>query len=168
MIAPLSTPPILLHVSCAGAWGGDTAYTLDIDRVIRVTARTDCKVAHFPFHKLQVLTQHMPEVWAGLARLTAGHIKHMMTIVACGLEKNSNNRVSLNLLRLIGDGQMFGLGSEGDPKELPLSQSELAEMTSLSRNSVGIILKDLEAIGAIEVSYRNIKILNRKLLLIPS
>ena len=144
------------------------AYILNIDRPIGATARTPCEIAYFSKTEMERITREVPEVWASLAKLTAGHIQLLMSIIACNAERDPQTRVSLTLLRLLGDGLIFGWGGEDDPRELPLNQNELAEMSLLSRNSVGTVLKKLETKGAIAVGYRSVRILDRDLLRPPT
>lgn len=47
----------------------------------------------------------------------------------------------------------------GDPMELRLSQTDLADIAGISRQALGPILKSFEAEGAISLGYRSIRVL---------
>lgn len=164
IIAPLAMDPMLMHVSGPGAWGGETAILAASDRRAIVSARTSCRIAHFPEKEIQALARTVPELRTSLAALSAGHMDHLLAVVLSFGQKNPDTRVRLALLRLVGDGLMFGWNDNSDPKDIPVTQRELAEMSMLSRNAVGAVLKDLEDSGALEIGYKKLTILNRELL----
>lgn len=47
----------------------------------------------------------------------------------------------------------------GDPMELSLSQTDLADIAGISRQALGPILKSLEAAGIIALGYRSVRVL---------
>lgn len=49
---------------------------------------------------------------------------------------------------------------EKTPIIIHITQDELAELSGLSRKTVNLVLKSLQAQGAIETGYRQIKVLN--------
>ena len=52
----------------------------------------------------------------------------------------------------------------GDPVELAVTQTEIAELAHVTRNAVAPILKDLERKGAISIGYGKTTVLDRRLL----
>lgn len=163
-LVPRSAPPLLFHMSRKGAWGGDAAYLMSVNKPVGVSTITTCKIVHFPIDKFDAFVRTHPEFLMHLARQVASHIQLLQSAIVCSAESNSAIRVARTVLRLLGDGLVSGVGHEADPTDLPVRQIELAEMTTLSRNSVGSALKKLEAAGAINVLYRSIRVLDRNLL----
>lgn len=164
VIAPQDTAPCLMQVCGPGAWFGDMALLLGFDRMSSIETRTKCKVAVFSEQKIKTLLKVSPEFCASFTSLSAGQIETLVTIIATNNVRDPDARIGLTLLRLIGDGLPVGWGEIEDQPSVPISQTELAEMSLLSRNSVGTSLKKFEDQGAIKVGYKKIQILSRELL----
>lgn len=156
--------PSLMHVELPGSWSVDALFGRTHKSTVTVKTRTPCQVALFSKKNVTLLETEVPALQASLVALSTGHYELALNIIAVHSERDAQTRVQLTLLRLIGDGLIHGLRSSRGPIDLPVNQTDLAELCLMSRNSVGPVLSKLERQNAIEIGYRNIRIVDRELL----
>ena len=74
------------------------------------------------------------------------------------LIRDTSRRCIATLLRLAGLRNTSGLTPP--LSEVDVTQEELAYLSNLSRNATGLLLRDLQKRGLIELAYKSIRILN--------
>ncbi|MDW4551501.1 Crp/Fnr family transcriptional regulator [Defluviimonas sp. D31] len=156
--------PQFVHVARKGWWVGDAALITDTPRRAGLTARTEARIAYVPKEAMLRICGDNPDGWRHVAKLTVSMFDHALRIMSAQKLETPEDRVSATLLLLVGEGQLFGRGSEGEQAEFPLSQLDISDLTGLSRNAVGPVLRRLQTKGAIELGYRHFKIVDRRLL----
>jgi CRP-like cAMP-binding protein len=164
LIAPHPNAPQLVHVAREGWWVGDAALITDSPRRADLTARTSTRVAYVPREAILRICEVQKDGWRTVAKLTVSMMDHAITIMSAQKIDKPQDRMSAILLALVGQGQLYGRGGETDPVEFPLNQWDIAELAGLSRNAAGNVLRQLQSKGAIELEYRRLKILDRRLL----
>lgn len=90
-----------------------------------------------------------PDVWRNFTELLYGQLAGAL-LLASLLQSPPAKRVAMRLLLLAAQ----------STKRLPVTQSQLGEMTGLSRKTVNAHLKALEKAGAISLSYGHIAVRN--------
>ncbi len=161
LIAPQSDTPILVHVARAGWWAGDAALISGTERRTGLIARTEVTIAYIPGEAMLQICREDAEGWRKVAALTVSMFDHALSLVAAGRLANPEERVRAALRRLVGEGQLYGIGGGDEPVSFPIAQSELAELAALSRNAAGPALLRLERAGAISRAYRRITVIDK-------
>jgi len=163
--APTENPPVLIHFMGPGDWGGGGPILSDENtRISSPVARTDVKVVHITRKSLKVLETEFPDLRLRLVTLGSIYLDFFKVLYADNSGKDIDARTRAAVRRLLGESFLPGCEFPGDPIEIPVTQDEIAELTRLSRNAVGPILRTLERAGAISLGYRKITVLNRSLL----
>lgn len=142
------------YVYRPGDWGG-YAPLLGSPRRGDAVARTAVVILFVPYQTMQRMLVETPAWWADVARLALHDVARYGSWGTDLLLRDSRARVAAILLHLAGSRQA-GL----EPAEVVVSQSELGDMTNLSRHPVSIVLNDFEAAGWIACGYRRIDVLN--------
>ena len=94
--------------------------------------------------------RHFNQLVAGSSDLERGEV-HDLKI------RDARMRCVVTILRLCG--YRHSINSSADQTEFDLAQDDLAYLSNLSRNAVGLFLRELERQKLIEVSYRRLKVL---------
>ena len=166
-VTPRYSAPFLIHVFGPADWAGAFPLITGGRRRANVVNRTDCISVYFSESEVRKLMERFPALWAALAYLVTLNTEFLISTFTAQAEQNPGTKVCLTLLRLIGDDHFPGYERRPDPVVLPISHQDIAEMSLLSRNTIGPVLKKLESIGAIEQGYGKITILDRECLRVP-
>ena len=139
------------HLLGQGEWFGAAAMLLNAQRLIGAVALTDCQLLFVSEKQIDELSQDTQEIWRALAILVARQA-HTATRIAHDLMiRDPLTRCCATLERLSG--------GSGFPTELPITQTELADMCNLSRGAVSAILRKLQEQGFIRIGYGKISVL---------
>ena len=148
-----ATTPVM-HMAHAVFWVGYGPLFLDQPRRVTVEARTSLWVARFPKAKILALLCETPAWWRCLTPLLLEYGDICALIASDLLIRRSDRRLAATILRFAG------LRNPGTapchPVRLPVTQSELAEASNLSRNVTCVILQEFAAKGWIKVEYRGL------------
>ncbi|WP_223428543.1 Crp/Fnr family transcriptional regulator [Tateyamaria pelophila] len=156
--------PQLVHVARQGWWVGDAALITDTPRRAALTTRTAATIAYVPKASLLDICATEPEGWRMVARLSVGMFDHTLAMMSAYRLDTAEARIVAVLRALLGEGQIFGHADESDPVVFPLSQLDVADLTGLSRNATGPVLRRLQRRGAVKLGYRQFSIVDRSLL----
>lgn len=149
--------PTTAHIMLPGAWFGETALTRGT-RTIGVTATRLTRVVFVATRDIDALVARHPRCWTELAMLAVLNGQLAMGAAYDLMLRDPRQRCTATLLRLAGF--RHGTPRPMGPVELDLTQTDLAHMTNLSRNSVGTILKALRQEKCIEMEYGQLLILD--------
>ena len=153
--APAEVPMTDLHF--APVWMASRALVPGEARVISVVAQTEVSLLRIPqFALFQLMGEH-PELTAHLFRNFANVFARMARVLGDCQIRDGRGRCIATLLRL-SDNRLQGVV----PERIPIGQLELAGMANLSRQKAGEVLRELEALGLIELGYRWIAMRDRK------
>jgi len=148
---------VLLHMLRPGEWFGTVAMLLERGRRITAIARTDVNLLRVPGDELRELLRRHPEWFAELGRDAIYNMDLAMQIAADLLIRDASARCAAVLLRLAG--RRWASGPEADlPSEIPASQTELAMLCNLSRNTFSRVLREFASRGLVTVSYRSLTV----------
>lgn len=151
----ISAPDISFgYIYNVGDWAG-YGPLLGTPRVADAVARTPSVILYVRYDTMHRMLADNPGWWREIALLALCDVHRFGDWGSDLLLRNSQARTAAILLHLAG----LRRSGEG-PATIVVSQSELGEMTNLSRHPIGIILQQFEADGWIASSYRHITLLN--------
>jgi CRP/FNR family transcriptional regulator, cyclic AMP receptor protein len=148
---------VLLHMLRPGEWFGTVPVLLKRDRRITAVARTDVNLLRVPGDELRALLKRHPEWFAELGRDAVYNMDLAMQLAADLLIRDASARCAAVLLRLAGR-RWASSPDAGLPSEIPASQSEVAMLCNVSRNTFSKILRDLSSRRFVTVSYRSLTV----------
>jgi CRP-like cAMP-binding protein len=148
-----------MHIACAVFWLGYGPLLLERPRVVTVEARTDLWVAEIPQAKILPLLDGTTKWWRCFMRLLVEYGDTTALIASDLLIRQSDRRLAATILRFAGPPDPDA-GPAGRLR-IPVTQTEVADASNLSRNAAGTILRALAAKGYIETDYGGIAILDR-------
>lgn len=150
---------VLLHLLRPGDWVGSVPVLVDQSRRVNVIARTDVEVLRVSGDALRGLLRLHPGWVAELARETISSLDVAMQGGADLLIRNASARCAAVLLRLAGRRWVSGPNSDL-PAEIPASQSELAMLCNVSRNTFSRIMKVLANRRLVTLGYKSLTVDN--------
>lgn len=153
-------PDAVMHLAFPTSWGGATEVILGRGKLTPLTARTAVTVLVLPAMKFRDIATDNPEAWRWLALLPAINVSTAIRVIDDLMIRSSKRRVASTLIRLSGYCPEYG---DTLARDVHLSQEELADAVNLSRTVLGEILQDLSRQGAIEKSYRAIRVIPDRL-----
>ena len=145
---------VLIHIGDSGFWFGELGLMAGIPAVGNVYAHTDARLAVLPIHEFERIVDEEPRYYRDFALLAleryAIFLRLTADIQALAPEERLRSRLAdIVELRRIEAG-------EPDTLEISATQSELAAMIGVSRQTVNELLHQLEAKGLIEVQFKKI------------
>ena len=141
---------VIGHIFGPGEWFGIAAILSDKPRFVGSSALTDVRVLQVPKIAFERLAQKHPILWKAIAVLSAMNAEVAVRVARDTLIKSPTDRCAATLNRLVGRQPL--------PCELPITQSQLADICSLSRGAVSKALAALEATGFIARGYSSITV----------
>lgn len=157
-LAPQERGPYFGHLMGPGSWFGLAAAMHKHSRVVGVTATRASTLLLLPMTEFDALVAENPAYWRFFTAMAL-----MNTSIAMGaaddlLIRDTSRRCIATLLRLSGLRSNNGLAPA--MSEVDVTQEELAYLSNLSRNATGLLLRDLQKRGFIELAYKTIRIMN--------
>ncbi len=153
LAAPGPFPMRLVHVASVGWWVGEAAAVSRTARRVELTTRTNVTAAYVSARNLERLAGQDPDIWRDIAALTVRHLDTTMLYAASFASTNLKLRLLMTLARIIGP----SIDLSGS-LTLPIGQSDLAELTGLSRNTISRLLSKLCQQGCVERHYGSITV----------
>ncbi|RTL52156.1 MAG: Crp/Fnr family transcriptional regulator [Bradyrhizobiaceae bacterium] len=155
-IAAGENGPYLAHLFRPGIWVGEAPLIKGVPRMLGLTAAGQTDTLTVPLHALQDILRRDPAAWRHIALLAFTNSELAVNVVSDLLVRDHSQRLVAVLMRL-GNCSNPGLpGASGI--EIAVSQEELAAMSNVARTTVNSTLRQLQATGAVEITYRRIKI----------
>jgi CRP-like cAMP-binding protein len=148
---------VLLHMLRPGEWFGTVPVLLERSRRVTAVARTDVNLLRVPGDELRALLRRRPEWFAELGRDAVHNLDLGMQTAADLLIRDASARCAAVLLRLAG--RRWASGPEADrPSEIPASQTELAMLCNLSRNTFSRVVNELSSRRLVSLNYRSLTV----------
>ena len=162
---PRTDPRVLVHIMGPSEWGGGVAPLGDENpRIASPSARSDLTTDRISWASLKKLETEFADFRSRIGELTSITMKYLLLAYTDNSSKDISVRTKAAILRLLGEGWLPNSHVPGDPFELAVTQTEIAELAHVTRNAVAPILKDLERQGAISIGYGKTTILDRRML----
>lgn len=134
---------VLIDFIRAGHWLAHTASAGEDTRPVAVRARTAATLFLIPDAKLARIARNRPDIWQSVNDLTRQQLQGAVRMIARLLTASPAELIALRLVML----------AEGRPPTVTVSQSELGELTGLTRKAVNAHLALLETAGSIRRAY---------------
>jgi CRP/FNR family cyclic AMP-dependent transcriptional regulator len=150
--------PTMLNLFHAGSWLGEVEMFSNMHRLTTLTARRNCRYRYLSSNALKKMGNAHPEVWKALGHLAAEKLCLAVAAIDDLSNRSSYCRLVAILLRLSG--------ARIDPlpnhvvTDLDITQSELAQMSNLSRSMIFELLNEMENEGLIARQYGKLQIRN--------
>lgn len=145
----------LTHIMHPGDWFGVVPILTGGGRSGEISLRTTGLVARVPGGAIKSLLAEQPRWWREIGRLSVLFAQIAAGAAADLMVADNRQRCAATLLRLAGVRHRNNVAGTGQIVA-QVSQDELGAVANLSRNSVGRILKELEALGLVVIAYRSI------------
>ena len=152
LIASGIGPPFLGFIGGSGWWAGETAAITGTHRRADLRARSATEAFYLSLASFRELTATEPRAFRCFAELTVTHLDNALMLASTLAATNTRSRIISTLFRLAGS-----FRETDDRFELPCTQSEIAEMAGLSRNSAGPVLRGLETEGLIQFGRARVR-----------
>ncbi|ARE41443.1 transcriptional regulator, Crp/Fnr family [Rhodovulum sp. P5] len=135
----------LAFVAHPGYWGGTIGTADGVPRRASLFARTPVTTLSVSLSHVEAMAREDGDTWRYVCMNAASHFDNLALLLLANVHQNNDVRVMITLRRLydFNDGE----------RNFPVSQSEIAEMAGLSRNSVNRSIGRLVAQGLIEAGY---------------
>jgi CRP/FNR family transcriptional regulator, cyclic AMP receptor protein len=146
-----------VHLAHTGFWAGYRPL-LGRARALTLTARDTVLWALVPQHALGRILTANPGWWRHLMELAEDNVETVSQALADLTLQDSQARAIAVLLRLAGS--RIADRPDGGPVEVRISQSELAGMAVMSRNTLNRVVGELVEAGLVEVGYRSVIVLD--------
>jgi len=153
-----SAHEFFFHLGGPGFWFGEAGLISNKVALVTVTARTPVRALFLPAAKFDLIIEKQPLYFRCFVELQATRYALMLRHVAQSGGLAPENYLRIRLADISDLIHSDGAGSA--PVELALSQTDVANMIGISRQTVNKLLKTLEREDLIKVSFRKITILN--------
>ena len=148
---------VLLHMLRPGDWFGIVPVLLKRSRVVTTVARTDVDLLRVPGDEVRALLRRRPEWFAELGREPIYTMDLAMQIAADLLIRDAAARCAAVLLRLAG--RRSASATDADlPSEIPASQTELAMLSNVSRNTFSRVVREFSSRRLVTLDYRSLTV----------
>jgi CRP-like cAMP-binding protein len=148
---------VLLHMLRSAEWFGTLDWMAERTRRFSTVARTDVELLRVPGDEMQALLRRRPEGGVKLGRNAVYGLDLAMQCAADLLIRDASARCAAGLLRLAGG--RWASGAEADlPTEIPASQTELAMLCNVSRNTFSRVVKDFASRRLVTLGYKSLTV----------
>jgi CRP-like cAMP-binding protein len=150
---------VLVHMLRPGEWFGTVPVLIERSRRITAIARTDVDTLCVPGDQLRALLRRHPEWVVELGRDLVYYMDLGMQTASDLLIRDASARCAAVLLRLAG--RRWPSGPDADlPSEIPASQTELAMLCNLSRNTFSRVVKGFSGRRLLTLGYKSLTVNN--------
>ena len=156
-IAPGERGPYIAHFAQPGTWFGEAAAFTEQPRRIGLAVSRDTEALHLPLPAIREIVAADPGAWRFFGLAAIAHYDVAIGAADDLLIRDHVKRSVAVLLRL--GGCRYRTPAGGRPIDVDVSQEHFAAMTNLARTTAGTVLRQFEADGLIDVSYRRVRIL---------
>jgi CRP/FNR family transcriptional regulator, cyclic AMP receptor protein len=122
-------------------------------RLITALANEDSRLLHIADHALRLISRGHPDIWRNFTALLYEQLSAALQMAANMIHLAPQARIAARLLFLAGIGARDGVVAR-------VTQSQLAELTGLSRKTVNGHLADLARRGVVEPGYGGLALRN--------
>lgn len=147
----------LVFICEPGFWIGGYAVLTGEKTLVSAVAKTSARLLHLPKREFDRIVEEQPRYYRHFAALGLKHAATLLTalIHASSLEPEARLRGQLALLSLLKR-----TDDEIDtPVDLPYSQSELASIVGVSRQTINQLMHTLAEKGLIQTGFKRVRVL---------
>lgn len=140
-----------------GAWIGQAPSISGTPRTMGFNAVNDVRALHLPLSTIGALVQETPGMGAALATLSEWNLNLALQAIGELTIPKVERRIAARLLGMAN--YPFGLPNDGI-WEVPLNQSEIAEIATCSRHNVNRVIGDFRKNGWVGAGHKPLVILD--------
>jgi CRP-like cAMP-binding protein len=148
--------PVLSHIERTGDWFGHGPVLSGRERILTFMAAEPTVLLQVPLEQLRPQLRSDPDFAARLAQMADASTETVIRVARDLLIRDSAQRLAAVLLRVTAMGEV----PPADPEGYAITQSELGEMSNISRHQVNRILGRLRRAGLIDVGYHHIRLID--------
>jgi CRP-like cAMP-binding protein len=156
-VAAQERGPYLAHLARPGDWFGEASLFTGGPRRVGLTALRETVVLHLPLQEVQAIVGRHPSAWRLFGLITIAHLDLCMGAFNDLAIRDPERRCVAAILRL---GGVRNAGpAEAAPIDIDMTQDDLAVITSVARTTVNMVLRKLEKLGFLTLSYGHFSII---------
>lgn len=149
---------VTLMIFDAGGWFGDNVFSPGMPRIFGATAHSDVTLLEFPGDKFRQLLAKYPQSYPVILDLMSRRLWSAISVIEDDAIRGIEERIGRRLL-LLAEYQT-NRAISANPCVVRVTREHIANMMGLTRQSVHKVLKKLEGLGILNLSYGCITILN--------
>ena len=139
------------HIAGPGFWAGDLAALTGRPRRISLTAKTHCNVLRIPRRDLLKIVEKQEGRWPHFVTLISSSLSLALDIIDALKRDDMRKKVAACIMNLAE-------GATDGPKKIYVSQSELGEISNLSRGQIHKIIAEFERQGWLRRGYATLEV----------
>ena len=147
----------LANIAGRGTIFGYAGRLVGKKRLVTAEVRERSTLIYVPETGLEAIARKTPDIWVHFAELASDQLVAATRAMIVNAREAPETRIWMHLRLLTNE--------EPLPLDIHISQDELAELSGLSRKTVNIVLKELQAKGLIETGYRKVTVLKTERML---
>lgn len=147
--APGMALPRMIHVGAPGTWTGEGPFLSGAPRRLTLRAAGESRVLHLPLEAMEAMAERDPSAARRFGLIPLINIDTLLRVIHDLLLKDPQRRIGAVLLRAAAGGT-----------PLPVTQSEIGEMSCTTRKQVNFALRRFETEGWVERGYRSVTLRN--------
>ncbi len=136
-----------------GSWFGEPSLLRRQPRTVTVVSKSTTVLLHLALASFDDLLAREPAHWRSFAALACDRNEHLLRLLAERRPAPPRRRLAARLLGLLDAHARDGVPVE---RTVALTQSELADMTGVSRHTVNRVLSEFAAEGVLDAAYGRI------------
>lgn len=149
---------VLTHIGRCGTWFGYGPLVRGRRRSMTFSVIEAAWIMHVPLASLQKIAQQSPDHQHAVLSISEYGMDVATRVVETLLIRNTERRIAAIILRIAPHPDDV---ASGDPDQIGLTQTQLAEMANAQRQVVNRGLRRMEAKGWLALSYGRIVLRNR-------
>lgn len=141
----------------APEWFGELALFDENERTHDAEAVVDTYLFHIPLNGLQAYLLNNPIYWRDFGLMLSQKLRLSFSVIEDMALLPAPKRLAKRILMMVtSQASLNGRTAHN----IHLSQSDLGNMLAISRQTTNVILKELESLGVLSVSYGKIQVLD--------
>lgn len=157
-ISPSEQGPSIGGFGTPGAWYGEASAITGQPRRVSLVATRDVHVLHLPLNAIRAIVAEDPSAWRLIALATVIQLDAVVAAYDDLMRRDHDKRLVAILLHLSGCRRSTPSGYTSI--DVDVGQTDLARMSNVARTTAGVVLRDLELAGFVELSYRRVRVLS--------
>ncbi len=152
----ISGQRVLIHAASRGAWVGEAATFSPRPLTLTARAVKQTRTWHIPSFAVLRLLDQQPEMLHALGVLMAKHFSMLLDVICMTLRPSTVSQVAGRLILL---DRLRNENAKGrSMAEIAITQSDLADMTGHSRQTINAVIRRLAREGLVKVGYQRIEV----------
>ncbi len=149
---------VTLMIFDTGGWFGDNVFSPGMPRIFGATAHSDVILLELPGDKFRHLLSKYPKSYPVILDLMSRRLWSAISVIEDDAIRGIEERIGRRLLLLAT--YQTNRAINADPCIVRVTREHIANMMGLTRQSVHKVLKRLEGLGILKLSYGSITIPN--------